>query len=385
MPTRPRPAKIKSVIAKCLVAAFCLALAASSDATAQTAPVTAGHFGDPVSDWTGAYVGGHIGAAWGRSDWSASGPAFPQSGVLGLGGPFDFAAGTGSYFEGLQAGYNRELPSGLVIGALADVSFPNTLLGTQTITAAGFDVADYQEQGAVFRHPARAARLCLRPLARLRHRRLRVGRRSTHAYEASGAAAGTKGLAVRSAQAGSGAGVETNVGNNWTANLEYLFTDFGSPAAFPADADFSLRAERVSGQLPAWRPPDRDASGFTQSTMSYTGSSLPDDPARRPARGDPQHRDRGWDHVLFRLDGHVARPSPGLAYETLSRRLPAASLQGRHLVLLRASSFMRTISLVATKRCVAGTGAAEPAVFTALSIRCCGRSPGRRTTASGPS
>jgi hypothetical protein len=66
--------------------------------------------------------------------------------VLGLGDPFDFAAGTGSYFEGLQAGYNRELPSGLVIGAQADVSFPNTLLGTQTITAAGLDVADYQEK-----------------------------------------------------------------------------------------------------------------------------------------------------------------------------------------------------------------------------------------------
>ena len=123
-----------------------MALAAPSDAAAQTAPVIAGYFGVPVSDWTGAYVGGHMGAAWGQSDWSASGPAFPQSGVLGLGDPFDFAAGTGSYFEGLQAGYNRELPSGLVIGAQADVSFPNTLLGTQTIAAAGFDVADYEEK-----------------------------------------------------------------------------------------------------------------------------------------------------------------------------------------------------------------------------------------------
>jgi high affinity Mn2+ porin len=146
MSTRPRPAKIKSVIAKCLLAPFCLALAAPSDATAQTAPEAAGHFDVPPSDWTGPYVGGHIGVAQGRSDWSASGPAFPQSGVLGLGDPFDFAAGTGSYFEGLQAGYNRELPSGLVIGAQGDISFPNTLTGTQTIAAAGFDVADYEEK-----------------------------------------------------------------------------------------------------------------------------------------------------------------------------------------------------------------------------------------------
>ena len=46
----------------------------------------------------------------------------------------------------MQTGYNFELPSGLVIGAQADVSFPNTLLGTQTIAAAGFDVADYEEK-----------------------------------------------------------------------------------------------------------------------------------------------------------------------------------------------------------------------------------------------
>jgi high affinity Mn2+ porin len=144
MPKGPRQAKIKSVTAKCLLAPFCLALATPSDATAQTAPAAAGHFGVPASDWTGTYVGGHLGAAWGRSDWSVDSLAFPQSGALGLGEPFDFAASTGSYVAGLQAGYNYELPTGVVIGAQADVSFPNTLLGTQTITAAGFDVADYE-------------------------------------------------------------------------------------------------------------------------------------------------------------------------------------------------------------------------------------------------
>ena len=96
-----------------------------------------------ASDWTGAYIGGHFGVAWGRSDWSVDGTATPQDGALGLGNPFDFAAGTGSYFEGLQAGYNYELPSGIVIGAQADISLPNTLTGTQTIATGGVDVADY--------------------------------------------------------------------------------------------------------------------------------------------------------------------------------------------------------------------------------------------------
>ena len=133
-------------------------------------------------NWTGAYVGGHVGAAWGRSDWSASEPAFPQNGTLGLGDPFDFATGTGSYFEGLQTGYNFELPSGVVIGAQADVSFPNTLLGTQTIAAAGLRCGRLRGEGAVLRHPGRSPRLCVRPLARLRHGRLRMGRRAAHAH-----------------------------------------------------------------------------------------------------------------------------------------------------------------------------------------------------------
>jgi opacity protein-like surface antigen len=101
-----------------------------------------------ASDWNGAYVGGHFGAAWGQSDWTANGAGglLSNSGLLGLGNPFDFSAGTGSYFQGLQAGYNYALPSSVVLGAQADLSFPNLLAGTQTIAAAGADSADYQDK-----------------------------------------------------------------------------------------------------------------------------------------------------------------------------------------------------------------------------------------------
>ena len=36
-------------------------------------------------DWGGLYIGGHFGAAWGRSDWSAAG-GLPLSGSFGLSG-----------------------------------------------------------------------------------------------------------------------------------------------------------------------------------------------------------------------------------------------------------------------------------------------------------
>jgi high affinity Mn2+ porin len=87
------------------------------------------------SYWNGAYVGGHFGAEWGQSNWTADAEGTSQiGGRLGLGNPFDFSAGTGSYFQGLQAGYNLEFPSGIVLGVEGDVSFLNTLSGTQSFT-----------------------------------------------------------------------------------------------------------------------------------------------------------------------------------------------------------------------------------------------------------
>src|SRR5712691_1507865 len=81
-------------------------------------------------DWTGFTVGGHVGYAAGASDWSATQAlaATPSSsGSLDLFQGFDAFKGTGSYFGGLQAGYNYLFPSRLVLGAEADVIFPNSI------------------------------------------------------------------------------------------------------------------------------------------------------------------------------------------------------------------------------------------------------------------
>jgi hypothetical protein len=75
-------------------------------------------------NWTGPYIGGHLGDAWGGSDWTAHETgvgAPPLNGSLDFYQPFDFAKGTGSYLIGLQAGYNYTLPSGV---ALIDVALP---------------------------------------------------------------------------------------------------------------------------------------------------------------------------------------------------------------------------------------------------------------------
>src|SRR3979490_1485143 len=87
-------------------------------------------------DWTGFYVGAHLGYATGYSNWSATraGAAAPAlAGSLDFFRAYDGFKGTGSYYAGLHAGYTYMLPSRLVLGIEGDVSFPNLISGLQVI------------------------------------------------------------------------------------------------------------------------------------------------------------------------------------------------------------------------------------------------------------
>ena len=46
-------------------------------------------------------------------------------------------SGTGSYFAGLQAGYNYRLPSGIVISGEADFAAPSSITDHRTIASGG--------------------------------------------------------------------------------------------------------------------------------------------------------------------------------------------------------------------------------------------------------
>src|SRR5215813_4114637 len=109
--------------------------------------------GAPVAayDWTGAYVGGHVGYGWGSSHWTAHDAAGPNlNGSLDFYKGFDFSKGTGSFFGGFQAGYNTMLPSHLVLGIEGDVSFPNTIKATQQISSPSLGQASYGEMVQYF-------------------------------------------------------------------------------------------------------------------------------------------------------------------------------------------------------------------------------------------
>jgi len=78
-------------------------------------------------DWTGFYVGGHMGYAGGNSNWTAN-PT--QAGLPSASGSVDMTlplydpGEAGSFLMGLQGGYNYMLTNRMVLGVEADASFP---------------------------------------------------------------------------------------------------------------------------------------------------------------------------------------------------------------------------------------------------------------------
>ena len=81
-------------------------------------------------DWSGLYVGGHVGYARGRAN-----PALQNPDVTGSGASF------GSLYGGVQLGYNYFLSSRFLLGVEADISFPN-YLGANDVAWSGTTARD---------------------------------------------------------------------------------------------------------------------------------------------------------------------------------------------------------------------------------------------------
>jgi high affinity Mn2+ porin len=98
-------------------------------------PVKAPHV-QSVFDWTGLYVGAHAGYGRGSSNTVLTDPAT--------------TATTGNAFSGMiggvQAGYNVQLPSGMLLGIEADFTFPNYLTSNSIVSSLATARSDVTEQ-----------------------------------------------------------------------------------------------------------------------------------------------------------------------------------------------------------------------------------------------
>ena len=187
-------------------------------------PTSAGD--TPTFDWSGLYVGGYV--AYGRGQLGDT--LFDPD-------PTQSSRGFGGLHGGLQIGYNYVLPSRLLLGAEADVSFPNFLedgLIASRTTAQGTNVAGQIDYIATLRG--------------------RVGYTFNHwlIYATGGLAwsqarftespgFGTDEDTTQFTRAGwtAGVGAELAVAANWTARVEYVYDRFGSLSAnFPSGTNY---------------------------------------------------------------------------------------------------------------------------------------------------
>ena len=207
-------------------------------------------------DWAGWYVGGHLGDAWGTSNWTAASAGTPfASGSIDLYQPLGGFTGDGSYFGGVQVGYDTMLPNRFVIGGVADASFPSfpnlsgVSIGGTSLLASPIGEESYSE--TVLSFGTVRGRIGYAP--------------GNWLFYATGGFAWTYDqLTLTNTATGTtdmpflwrlgwaaGAGFEVPVAPHWTASFEYLFTDYGKRAVlFPNavqvfDSDFTQQELRA--------------------------------------------------------------------------------------------------------------------------------------------
>jgi high affinity Mn2+ porin len=271
-------------------------------------------------DWTGLYVGALVGYGWGSSEWSAHDAGGPSlTGSLDFYKGFDFSKGTGSFFGGLQAGYNYMFPSRLVFGVEGDVSFPNSIRGTRMVSSASSGQVSYGETveytGTVRSRLGYAFnQWLLYGTIGFAWTRDQFARAQLAGTPFGGTAvAGTAESALRWRTGWTvGAGVEVPFAPNWTGKFEYLFTDFDTISVrFPAgaqrfDSDLTMQGLRL-GVNYRFGNDAAKGNGVTLDSLSihgqttYVNQYAP--PFRAPYRGPNSllsHAGREtWDATLY--------------------------------------------------------------------------------------
>jgi high affinity Mn2+ porin len=191
-------------------------------------------------DWTGAYFGGHVGYAGGRSNWTLTDTAaITTGGNLDFFRPYDFSKGTGSYFIGLQAGYSYMFPSRVVVGAELDVSFPNEIAGSRLLSSPSIGQASYEENIQLSGTLRGRLGYAFDPWilygtggiawAYSQFTRTQLG--GSSGGPGSPDAMETLSLVSRYGWT-LGAGVEARLSSDWTARLEYFYTEFADRGTF---------------------------------------------------------------------------------------------------------------------------------------------------------
>jgi high affinity Mn2+ porin len=166
----------------------------------------------PLYDWTGLYFGAHAGFGRGHSNAVLSDPSIATT-SHSFGGPIG----------GLQAGYNVQLPSRIVLGFEADVSFPNYIDGNSVISTLATAKSHVVEQ-MDFVGSARG-RLGYAAGPWLFYATGGLAFAGERYLNTPAVGNDEKKLAMRLGWA-AGGGVEVAFAPHWSLRLEYLYSEF---------------------------------------------------------------------------------------------------------------------------------------------------------------
>ena len=184
----------------------------------------------PVFNWTGFYLGAHIGYGWANSNWSATG--------------LPIGVNPKGVFGGLQAGYNWQINS-LVLGLEADLSaagLNNAVpCPNPTFTCSGRSNFLSTVRGRAGIAVDRALLYVTGGLA--------IGNWNHRAANAAGSTVGGHASSVTRAGLALGAGLEYAFTPNVTAKLEYMYYHFSNYSALNdgggTSSTFAPRAHTV--------------------------------------------------------------------------------------------------------------------------------------------
>jgi high affinity Mn2+ porin len=223
-------AGVSSAVALCVVAALASGLTMSAhagDAGGQM-PLKAAPAPAPYYDWTGFYVGGHVAYSLGRVNSTLSDPD-----------PTASSNSFGSLYGGVQAGYNYVLPSRLLLGIEADITFPNFQTYENGViftgaTTQGTTVTDQIDYIATLRGRFGYAfdRWLVYGTGGLAWSQARFG-------ETPGVASDEDTMLLTRVGWALGLGAEVAIAPNWTARIEYLYDRFGTVGGvFPSGTGY---------------------------------------------------------------------------------------------------------------------------------------------------
>ena len=216
-------------------------------------PVKAPHL-QPVFDWTGFYIGAHAGFGRGSSSAVLTDPA-PTT----TSNSFDGMVG------GVQAGYNYRLPSGILLGAEADISFPNYLTSNSIVSSLATARSAVTEQWDYMGTARGRVGYVAGPWLTYATGGLAwAGERFLNAPAIGNS---EKTLNTRLGWA-AGGGVEYAFAPHWSVRLEYLYSQFGkAEVRFPLGTQVGSTLDFQSLRVGLNRKIDWPGSGnFTPKT-----------------------------------------------------------------------------------------------------------------------